>query len=206
MLMPANDGKQCALSSCNEPAAAVVEGRSLCCEHFISVCQTRLEGYVQLQRERLLSETDSDSVRRFIQECVRQAESLELSAKGLIDEERRNLIDLLFAAAALACRLRRSPRRAASIRIRVQSEDSAQPWEEETEARLISRHGALVGLRHPVKIGEWLRVVRLENGREGQARVTWYRRKRRGQREAGLEFTNCDNFWEVDWGALETRA
>lgn len=198
------ESAQCGLAGCNEPAAALLEGRSLCREHFISVCQTRLEGYVQLQRERLLSETDSESVRHFIQECVRQAESLEMSVKGLIDEERRNLIDLLFAAAALGCHLRRGPRRAASIRIRVQSEGSAQRWEEEAETRLISRHGALVGLQHPVAIGEWLRVVRMENGREAQARVTWYRRKRRGQLEAGLEFTNCDNFWGVDWDAVET--
>ena len=109
-----------------------------------------------------------------------------------------------WAGAALGCHLRRSPRRAASIRIRVQSKGSTKQWEEETETRLISRHGAFVGFQHPVQIGESLHVVHMENGREAQARVAWYRRKRRGQSEAGLEFTDCENFWEVDWDALET--
>ncbi len=202
--MPANDEKQCGFAGCKEPTAALLEGRSLCREHFVSVCQARLEGYAQLQSERRLSEEEAGSVGRFIHECVRQADRIETSAKGLKDEERSKLIDLLFAGAALGCHLRRSPRRAASIRIRVQSKGSTKQWEEETETRLISRHGAFVEFQHPVEINERLRVVRMDYGREAQARVAWYRRKRRGQSEAGLEFTDCENFWEVDWDALET--
>jgi len=199
------DSEQCSLAGCNESVAALLEERRLCRGHFISVCSTRLEGYAQLHRERRLSETEVELVRRFVHECVRQADRIELGTKGLNDEERKKLIDVLFAAAALGCRLRRSPRSTAAIRIRVQSEGSEQAWEEETETRLISRHGALVGFEHPVEVGERLRVVRVDNGHGAQARVAWYRRKRRGQPEVGLEFTDCENFWEADWDALETN-
>jgi len=173
--MPANDGKQCGLAGCNEPAAALLEGHSLCREHFISVCYTRLENYAELQRECRLSETGTESVRRFICECLRQADQIKHATRHLDNLERARLLDILFWAGELGGRLRRSPRKLASIPNRLLSEKPGHPWEEETETRLLSRYGALLESEHAVETGETLGVLRLDIGRQVQARVAWHR-------------------------------
>jgi len=32
----------------------------------------------------------------------------------------------------------------------------------------------------------------------------WCHQKEEGRREIGIEFLDCDNFWELDWSAVET--
>jgi PilZ domain len=110
----------------------------------------------------------------------------------------RRSVDLVFAA-ELGRHVRRSPRTVTSIAIQVRSETSGQRWEEQTETRLISRYGALVKCQHYLEIGESLSVVRLDNGRKAVARVAWHVRNQDGQPQVGIEFPDCDNFWELDW-------
>lgn len=54
--------------------------------------------------------------------------------------------------------------------------------------------------RHAAEAGETLHVLRLDIQREVQARVAWRRQKGPNRVEMGIEFTNCDNFWGLDWG------
>lgn len=143
-----------------------------------------------------------ESANRFVRQCFQQADIIERSLRDLDDLDRERLLNLIFYAAELGHHLRRSPRTVTSIPIQVHSEKSGQRWEEKTETRLISRYGALVKCQHYLEIGESLRVVRLDNGRGADARVAWHVRKKDGQPEVGIEFPDCDNFWELDWNRI----
>ena len=192
----------CGVSECQKRAVASLDAHPLCRKHFIDSCYAELEAYSGRLKENRWGDAFPEWAWRFIYECMQQADRIEQSAEDLDDEERRQLVSLILSAAELGCHLRRSPRRAATITIRLHCEKPARPWEEETETRLISRHGALVTCQKRVEIDQRLCVVRMDNGREARARVAWCQRKRRGQPEVGIEFVDCDNFWELDWGTI----
>ncbi len=96
-------------------------------------------------------------------------------------------------AGELGCRLRRSPRKAAAIPLRICSGKVGNQWEEQTKTYVLSRHGALVECEHKVS------VLRTDTGRQALAHVVWQQRKELGQAEIGIEFLDQDNFWELDW-------
>ncbi len=194
---------RCGVSDCEKRAVASLDSRPLCRKHFIDSCYAELEAYSSRLREHRLRDVSPESAWRFIHQCMREADRIEQSVEDLDDEERRQLVGLILGAAELGCHVRRSPRKAASITIRLHSDKPARPWEEETETRLISRCGALVTCQHPVEIDQRLRVVRMDNGHEARARVAWHQRKRRSGPEVGIEFVECDNFWGLDWGTTE---
>jgi len=193
---------RCGVSDCDKGAVASLDGLSLCRKHFIDSCYGELEAYRSRLKENRLRDVSPESAWRFIHECMREADRIEQSAQDLDDEERKQLVGLILGTAELGCHVRRSPRRAASIAIRLHCEKPVRPWEEETETRLISRCGALVTCQQRVEINQRLRVVRMDNGHEARARVAWCQRKRRGLPEVGIEFVDCDNFWELDWGTV----
>jgi len=74
--------------------------------------------------------------------------------------------------------------------------------DDKTETKVISRYGAMVESQHYLEVGESLGVVRLDNERRADARVVWHGRKKDGQSDVGIEFPNCDNFWELDWNKI----
>ncbi len=196
--------EHCNVPGCERLAAASLDSHPLCRQHFISSCCAELEAYTRRLKENRLGEVLPESARRFVHQCARQADSIEQSARDLDDLERAQLLDLILRAAELGRHLRRSPRRVTSIPILVRHEEPGQPsWEEKTETQLITRYGALVKCQHPVEINERLSVVRMDNGQQAYARVAWCERKRRDQPDVGIEFLDCDNFWELDWSAAE---
>ncbi len=195
--------EQCSVTGCDQLAATSLNARPLCRDHFISTCHAELEAYDRRLKENRLGDVSPESAWRFVRECMRQADHIDQSAKDLNELERERLLDLLLGAAELGRHLRRSPRRIATIPIRVCSEKPGQPWEEETETQLISRYGALVRCVHSVETDERIRIVRMDNGREAHARVAWHQR-REGLPDMGIDFLDCDNFWELDWESSGT--
>ena len=103
------------------------------------------------------------------------------------------------AAMSQIQRPRRSPRRAASIPVWVRREGKGPTWEEETETQVLSRYGACLECRHAVEAGGILAILRRDNGQRVNGRVSYCRFNAKGHREIGIEFLNCDNFWDVDW-------
>jgi hypothetical protein len=194
--------ENCSALGCWRVAIASLEARPLCRKHFIDCCEVELEAYQRRLMENRLGDVSQESARRFVQQCLQQADSIEQGARDLDDLDRERLLNLIFHAAELRGHLRRSPRTVTSIAIQMRSERHGQRWEERTQTRLISRYGALVKCQRSLEIGENLRVVRLDNGRKADARVAWHARKKRGQAEIGIEFLNCDNFWELDWNKI----
>jgi hypothetical protein len=196
------NSKQCGVSGCLGAVACALDGRSVCVEHFISLCYARLDAYDEIRKGSGLKITDTDSARRFIQECTRAADGIEHAGQNLNNLDRAKLVHIILSASELGRHLRRSPRKVATIPVKISSE-ALGAWEEETETVLVSRHGALVRCKHPAKAGDTLRFQRADTGDIALARVAWQRFLDQGEVRIGVEFVACENFWGLDWGVVE---
>jgi hypothetical protein len=192
---------QCNVEACKEPGAALIEARSFCRQHFILACSARLSTYTTLEQVHRLGEIPVELLKRFIHDCMREADRIEKGSHDLDNHERAGLLDIILQAADLGRHLRRSPRKAATIPIQLYSKEPRKPWREDTETRLVSRYGALTKCKHPVEIDETLRVVRTDTGRTADARVAWFPSHSHAPSDIGIEFLDNDNFWGVDWDA-----
>ncbi|HSZ19665.1 MAG TPA: hypothetical protein VK770_07730 [Candidatus Acidoferrum sp.] len=195
--------QECTIADCSQPVEATLDGRTYCREHFISVCYTRLDHYEEIRKGLGLSISDSESLRRFIHECTRQADVIEHTAMDLDNLDRAKLLHIILSASELGRHLRRSPRKAAAIAVRLSSEKIGGTWEENTETVLVSQYGALVQCKHSAKAGETLEVMRADTGEKAIARVAWQRPSGNSDVRIGVEFVSCENFWGLDWGAVE---
>lgn len=194
---------QCGIASCGQQALAALDGEAFCREHFILVCYKRLDHYNEVRKGPGLIAEDTESVRRFIHECTRAADHIEHTAQNLDNLERAKLLHIILTASELGRHLRRSPRKAAAIPVRLTSDKMGGTWEEETETVLVSRYGALVRCKHPAKAGDTLSLVRADTGAKATARVAWQRPLGEEDVRIGVEFVGCENFWGLDWGAVE---
>ena len=200
------NAEQCSIADCSQAVAASLDGEAFCREHFISVCYTRLDRYDEIRKGPGLSATDTESVRRFIHECTRFADEIEHSAPDLDNLERAKLLHIILTASELGRHLRRSPRKVATIAVRLSSERLGGAWEEDTETVLVSQYGALVRCKHAAKAGETLHIIRADTGEKALARVAWQRHSGNSASEdvrIGVEFVGCENFWGLDWGIVE---
>jgi hypothetical protein len=195
--------EQCTIEACGQAVAASLDGETFCRQHFISMCYTRLDRYDEIRKGPGLSATNTDSVRRFIHECTRTADEMEHTAKDLDNLDRAKLLHIILSASELGRHLRRSPRKAVTIPVRLSSERIGGAWEEDTETVLVSRYGALVRCRHAAKAGETIHVIRADTGQKALARVAWQRPSGNEDVPIGVEFLSCENFWGLDWGAVE---
>ena len=193
----------CKIEGCGQEVAAALDGEALCRQHFISTCYTRLDQYDEIRKGPGLRATNTDSVRRFIHECTRAADQMEHATEDLDNLDRAKLLHIILSASELGTHLRRSPRKAAKIAVRLSSEKLGGAWEEDTETMQVSRYGALVRCKHVAKPGETLHVIRADTGQKAMARVAWQRPLENDGVRIGVEFVACENFWGLDWGAIE---
>ncbi len=191
--------ERCSVQDCERQSAISLEMRFYCREHFISTCYDRLEECRRWLDGRLSRDATADTVGHFLAECSRHASELADEAADLTNLERDRLLHIVLWAADLSRYLRRSLRKAVSIPVRLCREELGRAWEEETETRLLSRHGASLECQHAVEMGETLLVVRTDTGRQARARVAWLQRRKEGRREIGIEFLDCEDFWELEW-------
>ena len=194
----------CDFPGCKEPGAASLENRFLCREHFILTCYARLDACAQLLRERPFLETVSGRVRQSATECLSQASFLAGMAQTLTNLERARLLDIMLWATELCHRLRRSPRIPSSFPVRLRTEEPGRMWEEDSIARSVSRYGAALECEHPVRIGQTLLLIRKDTGEQTRARVLFRHSSQSGCEEIGIEFLDCENFWDLDWEAAES--
>jgi hypothetical protein len=197
------DLEQCAAKGCEQPADTTLDGETLCRAHFISHCYARLERFEEMQKAHRLSVADAESVRRFINQCSRQADEIEHSTKDLDNLDRARLLHIILWANEVGSFLRRSPRKVASIPVRLSCDKLGSAWEEETQTVLLSRHGASLRCGHSAKPGEPIQLVRLDTGQEVRGQVAWQRSADNDGIKIGVEFVDCDNFWGLDWGLVE---
>lgn len=202
---PMKTTERCSAPDCERPAEAVLEARYLCRDHYLTACYQRLEECAQRLHEQAYSDTAAEAVRQFLEECMRQATEISQSAENLDNLARARLLDILLWSADLVGRLRRGPRRAISLPIRLFSEKPGYPWQEESKTVVLSQHGALVNCHHVAEPGDALRVYRLDTGREAEARVVWCRAQGHSEFQIGLELVGTDNFWNLDWSTVERQ-
>jgi hypothetical protein len=197
------DKIKCNIQGCAGEIAASLDDEPLCREHFISVCYARLDRYEELRKGPGLDAANTESVRRFIHESTRAADEMEHDGKDLDNLDRAKLLHIILSASELGRHLRRSPRKAAAIAVHLSSERLGGVWEEDTETLLVSQYGALVRCKHAAKAGETLHVIRADTGEKTLARVAWQRPSGNEDIRIGVEFVSCENFWGLDWGAVE---
>src|ERR1700676_5070735 len=169
------DLEKCHFDACPEAVAASIDSEPLCREHFISVCYARLDQYDEIRKGPGLDATNTESVRRFVHECTRFADEMEHSTKNLDNLDRAKLLHIILSASELGRHLRRSPRKAATITVRLCSDRLGGAWEEDADTVFLSRHGASVPCSHPAKPGETLQIIRSDTGQKAHARVAWER-------------------------------
>src|ERR1700722_17499280 len=188
------DLEKCHIDGCAEAVAASLDSEPLCQGHFISLCYARLDQYDEIRKGPGLDVTNTESVRRFVHECTRTADEMEHSTKNLDNLDRAKLLHIILSASELGRHLRRSPRKAVSISVRLSSDKLGGAWEEDTKTVLLSRYGASVRCTHPTKLGETIEVTRPDTGEKAVARVAWQRTSGNDEVRIGVEFVGCENF------------
>jgi hypothetical protein len=186
----------CTVANCGKPSAASLGKRSLCEEHFIAACYGRIDELKRRLSERPFRDTNAETVRHFVSECMRQAAKLADQAHGPDNLRCAALSDILVQASDLLEHLRRSPRTTDCRRIRLRSDELGHEWEEDTQTVMISRHGAAVNCEHAANTDQRLLVIIPETGRHVNARVSFCAPRDDGRVEIGIEFLDCDNFWD----------
>jgi hypothetical protein len=195
--------EHCSVAECPRSVAASIDGAALCRNHFISSCYARLDRYEEVRQKNGLSVSDAEDARRFIHDCTRQADEMEHEAKDLDNLERAKLLHIMLTASELGRFLRRSPRKVASIAVRLSSEKLGGAWQETTETVLVSQYGASVRCSHTAKVGETLHIERADTGQTAVAKVAWQRTVGNDDIRLGVEFVGCENFWGLDWSLIE---
>jgi PilZ domain-containing protein len=194
---------QCTVAACPQVGATTLEGANLCVAHFISVCYSRLEQYDKMQKEHTMSVSEAEVARRFINQCSRQSDQIEHNSKSLDNLDRARLLHIILWANEMGRYLRRSPRKATSIAVRLICDKLGNAWEENTQTVLLSQHGAALQCSRPTKTGEAVQLERLDTGQKVNARVAWHRSSESAGAQIGIEFVDCENFWGLDWDAVE---
>jgi len=190
----------CSVEGCPNIPIGVVEGHAFCGNHFILTCHKQLDTYYARFKERRWREVSLEAVSRFIRESMKEADRI-----GLDKVERARLLSVILSAAELGRHLRRSPRKVLAVPVRLLSEDPRERWEEDTDTVTVSRCGALVRSQHSAEIDQRLKVLRRDEGRQADARVAWCPPERETNPFLAVEFIDSDNFWGLDWGAIETE-
>src|ERR1039457_4429502 len=75
--------ENCSIVDCEQAVVSSLGGDAICLTHFISICYTQLDRYAEMLKGHGLSGSDSESRRRFIHECVRQADEIEHGPRDL---------------------------------------------------------------------------------------------------------------------------
>jgi hypothetical protein len=197
------NAEQCAVAGCAQVRAATFEDKNLCATHFISACYAQLEHYDKMQKEHTMSVSEADVARHFINQCSRQADEIEHNSKNLDNLDRARLLHIILWANEMGRFLRRSPRKAAAIAVRISCDKLGNAWEEETQTVLLSQHGAALQCRRSTKPGETVLLERLDTGQKVNARVAWHHSSENTGVRIGIEFVDCENFWGLDWSAVE---
>jgi hypothetical protein len=196
---------RCHVDQCASSPIDNLNHRPFCQEHFILTCQEQLEIYKQRLEGQEWSKMSFEILEQFIYECMRGADRIEHGNKGLDDFQRAQLLAIILLAAELGHHLRRSPRNALTIPLRLISEKPQDSWEEDTETIVVSRCGALVRSHHTLNIDQYLRVLRSDKGQHAQARVAWCPREGDARPLVAIEFLDQDNFWGMDWNPSKAK-
>jgi hypothetical protein len=189
----------CNHPDCGSPAIAILENSSLCQPHFLTACYARLDKINQLVEQKKLGAAELKTIRAFVAECTSAAVSRALRACELSNRERAQLLDIVVSAAQILTRLRRSPRVAQRVPLRLLGDPLTDPRIEDAVTQTVSKHGAMLRCGYPYAKGEIMDIVRLDTGSTAIARVAWHKPVAPGQHTVAIEILNRTNFWNWGW-------
>jgi hypothetical protein len=164
----------------------------MCLEHFIAACYEKLEVLSKNRDLWSVEGTACESAGNILQECVQRAGDVSQQNSVISNLDRARLLDIALWAGDLSRQVRRSPRSTLAVNMRVSSEKQGHCWEEKTQTLDMSRHGARLRCQHAVENADILKVVRIDTGKQMEARVVWQRRIAPGNLEIGIEFIKVD--------------
>ena len=192
----AAESSSCSVEPCGERAAAEVDTRLLCLDHFLSVSFQELQSRHERLRGQECDPAVTAAFNKFLAEWARQAESLVEDARFADKQTKARLREALLWVSQAGKSLRRSPRLATAVPVWLRREDSRQTWEEDTWTSMLSRHGAAFVCRHPVEIGGTVVLTRKDKGSRAAAHVVYSRMDSEGRRQIGVELIDRDDFWD----------
>ena len=189
----------CKVADCHMAGTIVLGPEYFCREHFIAACYERLDAVREKLGRRRPSEEASEEIRAFLHQCTEQAAELTRNPFSQDALERARLLDILHTATDLGRHMRRSVRREKAFEVRVQCETPGRPWAEEMRTVQVSQYGGMFECAHLVRPEDWLFVERVDTGIRTRARMAWRGPAKGGRFMLGLEFTDYDNFWGLNW-------
>src|SRR3989454_12852911 len=136
-----SETESCGAPGCSRPAAGTVELRPLCLEHFLTSCYAKLDRCAQQLREQPLEKSTVESMQQFVEESARQATHIAHTVDDLDNLQRARLLDILLWAGELIRRLRRGPRKGASVPLPLGSANPRPSWEGEKKKRMLGLPG-----------------------------------------------------------------
>jgi hypothetical protein len=186
----------CDVASCGEAAAAEVDARQYCTEHFFTISFQ----HMQERHGRLKSQSfDPAAVTPFktlLSSWKQEAKRLSEDAAADTAAKKARVITCMNWVSQAEKSLRRSPRVATAVPVWLRREDPRRTWEEDTWTSMVSRHGAGFVCRHPVETGGRVFLLRKDKGSRAEARVVYCRMDAEGSRQIGVELIDRDDFWD----------
>jgi hypothetical protein len=186
----------CSVELCGERAAAEVNARPFCPEHFLSVSFQELQSCHERLRGQEYDPASTAAFKEFLDAWARQAANLVEDARSTDQQTKAHLLEALLWVSRAGRSIRRSPRLANAVPVWLRREDSHRTWEEDTWTSTLSRHGAGFICRHPVETGGTVVLTRKDKGGRAAARVVYSRIDSEGSRQIGVELIDRDNFWD----------
>jgi len=181
---------RCSTPGCDQTSSAALDLRQMCLEHFIAACYEKLGVLSKNRNLWAVDGTAWESAGDILQECVQRADDLTRQGAELSNLERARLLDIALWASELSRQVRRKHRSTFPTRVRVTSVRPVRHWEEESDTLDMSSYGARLRCKHPVEIADRMKIVRIDTGKQMDARVVWKRRIGLEIQEIGVEFIN----------------
>jgi hypothetical protein len=192
----AAENNRCSVDPCGDRAAAEVNTRPFCLNHFLSISFQELQSRQERLRGQEYDPAAIAAFKEFLTDWARQAESLVEDARFADQQTKARLLETLLWVSHAGKSLRRSPRLAAAVGVWLRREDANRTWEEDTWTSTVSRHGAGFVCRHPVEKGGTVVLTRKKRGGRAAARVVYSHLDAEGNRRIGVELIDRDDFWD----------
>jgi hypothetical protein len=195
-LRPAARHIACSVAFCGERAAAEMETRPFCQDHFLSVSLQELQSRFERLREPGWDAAATEAFKDLLAAWAREADKLIESACSADPQTKARVLDALLWISSAGKSLRRSPRLATAFPVWLRREDPRQIWEEDTWTSTVSRHGAGFVCRHRLEVGGTVIVTRKDKGGRAMARVVYSRMDSEGRRQVGVQLIDRVDFWD----------
>jgi hypothetical protein len=192
----AADRNPCSIEACGERAAAEMNARMFCLDHFLSVSFQELQSSHERLKAQECDPTATAAFKESLSAWAREATSLVQDARARDQLTKARLLDALLWVSQAGNSLRRSPRLATAVAVWLRREDAHRTWEEDTWTSTLSRHGAGFVCHHPVEKGGTVVLTRKNKGGRAAARVVYSRMDIEGNRQIGVELIDRDDFWD----------